>query len=316
MKRGAADLNLLLIFEAVLESRSVSKAADRLGMSQSALSHALGRLRITLKDELFVRSPAGMIPTPRAEALAWPVRQALAGLEEILEPEIFEPATSDRHFNIAVNNYSAIVLAAGIAVQCAVMAPHVRLAMRPSGTLNLVSLMDRGEVDLVLSSPTQNNERIRSKLILTDDYVVVTRANHPTRGRRLDIRTIATTPNLSISSSLDDMGFIEDALEEHGLKRTIALEAPYLTAGSIIDQSNLMAILARNVANNLAESCAIEIRDLPFPSNSISTAMRWARRYDDQPAHLWLRALVASIAVSLRSTATGLPGGPPTRRQQ
>jgi len=294
MKRGAADLNLLLVFEAVLESRSVSKAADKLGMSQSALSHALGRLRLTLKDELFVRSSAGMIPTSRAEALAWPVRQALAGLEGILEPEIFEPATSNRQFRIAVNNYAAIVMGAMIAARCAALAPWVRLAMRPSGTLDLVELMDRGEIDLVLSAPIHESARTRSRSVLTDDYVVVTRATHPTRGRPLDISTIAANSHLSISSSLDDLSFVDDALEKLELRRVVALEAPYLCAGTIIVQSDLMVILARNVAHSLAQACAIEIRDLPFPSSTISTSMRWSRRHDDQPAHLWLRDLVAA----------------------
>src|SRR5438132_2739549 len=106
------DLNLLVVFDGVMHERSVTRAGKRLGMSQPALSHALNRLRYLLKDQLFIRTPKGMAPTPRAEQLALPLRQALADMERALEPEAFVPAETSRRFSIAVNNYAAIVLTA------------------------------------------------------------------------------------------------------------------------------------------------------------------------------------------------------------
>ena len=122
-KLGAIDLNLLVVFDAIMRDRSVTRAGQRLGLSQPAMSHALTRLRHMLKDDLFVRSPNGMIPTPRAEELATPIRMALDGLQQSLEPVEFEASKAARTFHIAVDNYSAVVLVAPIAAHVAKIAP-------------------------------------------------------------------------------------------------------------------------------------------------------------------------------------------------
>src|ERR1700736_1901211 len=118
---GAIDLNLLVVFDAIMREKSVTRAGHRLGLSQPAISHALTRLRHMLRDELFVRSPTGMMPTPRAEQLATPIRIALDGLQQSLEPVQFEPSKATRTYRIAVDNYSAIVLVAPIAARVAGM---------------------------------------------------------------------------------------------------------------------------------------------------------------------------------------------------
>src|SRR6202023_709934 len=124
---GAIDLNLLVVFDAIMRDRSVTRAGQRLGLSQPAMSHALTRLRHMLKDDLFVRSPGGMVPTPRAEQLAAPVRIALDGLQQSLEPIEFEPTKATTTFRIAVDNYAAIVLVAPVALHVAKIAPGVKL---------------------------------------------------------------------------------------------------------------------------------------------------------------------------------------------
>jgi DNA-binding transcriptional LysR family regulator len=118
------DLNLLVVFDAIMRERSVTRAGRQLGLSQPAMSHALTRLRHMLKDDLFVRSPGGMVPTPRAEQLAAPVRIALDGLQQSLEPIEFEPTKATTTFRIAVDNYAAIVLVAPVALHVAKIAPR------------------------------------------------------------------------------------------------------------------------------------------------------------------------------------------------
>src|SRR6266436_539145 len=140
---GAIDLNLLVVFDAIMRDRSVTRAGLRLGLSQPAMSHALTRLRHMLKDELFVRSPNGMMPTPRAEELAAPIRMALDGLQQSLEPVQFDPSKATATFRIAVDNYAAIVLVAPIAADVAKIAPAVTLEFRPSGTLDVLERLDR-----------------------------------------------------------------------------------------------------------------------------------------------------------------------------
>src|SRR5947209_11667888 len=116
MNWGAFDLNLLIVFDAVMQERSVTRAGSRIGLSQPAMSHALGRLRHMLKDELFVRTPDGMVPTPRAEQLAEPLRRALSEMQLALEPETFVATEASRQFVIALNNYAAVVLASPLLV--------------------------------------------------------------------------------------------------------------------------------------------------------------------------------------------------------
>src|ERR1700730_10202272 len=158
-KLAALDLNLLVVFDAIMRERSVTRAGQRLGLSQPAMSHALTRLRHMLKDELFVRSPNGMVPTPRAEELATLIRIALDGLQQSLEPVEFEPSKATTTFRIAVDNYAAIVLVAPIAAHVAKIAPGVTLDFRPSGTLNVLELLDRSELQLALGPSGATGER-------------------------------------------------------------------------------------------------------------------------------------------------------------
>lgn len=199
MNLRTLDLNLLLVFEAILRERSVSGAAKRLHLSQPATSHALSRLRRRLKDQLFVLTPAGMTPTPRAEQLALPVRRALSELQLALEPDTFAPATAERRFVIAVNNYAAVVLAAPLVARCRELAPRIRLSLRPSGTLNVnvPDLLERAELDLVISAIDPPAERFSSQVLLADRYVVAMRRRHPMVRRALDIATFAKLPSSS-----------------------------------------------------------------------------------------------------------------------
>ena len=139
MNLRALDLNLLLVFEAILREGSVARAAERLHLSQPATSHALSRLRHRLKDQLFVRTPTGMSATPRAERLAQPVRRALDELQLALESDVFSPATAERSFVVALNNFGAIALAAPLVSECLKQAPRIRLSLRPSGTLDVLT---------------------------------------------------------------------------------------------------------------------------------------------------------------------------------
>ncbi|HXP96146.1 MAG TPA: LysR family transcriptional regulator, partial [Telmatospirillum sp.] len=136
MNLASFDLNLLTVFDAVMQERSVTRAGKRIGLSQPAMSHALNRLRHMLKDDLFIRTPDGMVPTPQAEMLALPVRNALAEMMLVLEPAVFDPASSDKRFVLGVNNYAAVVLAPPLVAMVSAAAPNVFLDLRPSGTLN------------------------------------------------------------------------------------------------------------------------------------------------------------------------------------
>jgi len=300
IKLGAIDLNLLVVFDAVMQERNVTRAGQRLGLSQPAMSHALTRLRHMLKDDLFIRSPKGMLPTPRAEQLASPIRVALDGLQHSLEPTQFVAAKATRSFRVAVDNYSAVVLVGQIAARITKIAPGVTLEFRPSGTLNIPNLQDRGELELAIGAFLEVGERFSRLSLLDDDFVVVLRKGHPaTDCRELSTEKFVALSHLSISSVAYDTDFIDRALAPHGLKRRIQLRAPFLSAVRILVASDMVSVLQRRVAEELVRYRPLVIRRLPHSSPTSETAMIWPRWLDQQPAHRWLREIVTMVANSL-----------------
>jgi DNA-binding transcriptional LysR family regulator len=299
MNWGAFDLNLLIVFDAVMQERSVTRAGSRIGLSQPAMSHALNRLRYMLKDDLFVRTPDGMAPTPRAEALAQPLRNALNEMQLALEPSAFDPAASDRRFALAVNNYAAVVLTPPLVAAVAAAAPAVRLDLRPSGTLDIPERLDRGDLDLMLGGVEKLGERFATAPLLEDPFVMVMRRGHPAAKRNLSAAAFADLPHLEISSSLEDLSFIDQWLAGRGLARRIALRAPYLSAAAILVQSDLVATLSRRIAQELVRNHPLQFSKPPFESPRVVTTMLWHRRFDRHPAHRWLREIIVSVTKSL-----------------
>jgi DNA-binding transcriptional LysR family regulator len=299
MNWGAFDLNLLIVFDAVMQERSVTRAGSRIGLSQPAMSHALNRLRYMLKDELFVRTPEGMVPTPRAETLAQPLRSALSEMQLALEPAAFDPAASDRSFVLALNNYAAVVLAPPLVAATSASAPAVRLDLRPSGTLDILERLDRGDLDLALGGINTAGERFATAPLLEDPFVLVMRRGHPASRGKLSATTFAALPHLEISSSGEDISFVDHWLAERGLERRVALRAPFLSAASILVQSDLVTTLSRRIAKEFVRQHPLRLRNPPYDSMRVQTVMVWHRRLDRHPAHRWLRELALSVAKSL-----------------
>jgi DNA-binding transcriptional LysR family regulator len=295
-KLGAIDLNLLVVFDAVMQERSVTRAGQRLGLSQPAMSHALARLRHMLRDELFVRSPKGMLPTPRAEELAIPVRTALDGLQQSLEPAQFDPSKANRRFRIAVDNYAAVVLVGVLAARIGKIAPLVLLEFLPSGTLEILDLLDRGDLDLAIGTYSPPGERFSHRALLKDEFVAVLDKNHAaTQVGQLSLEKFAALPHLDISSVLHATDFIDEALARRKLSRRIALRAPFLSATRILASSDMVSVFPRRIAAELVRYRPLAIRPLPLASPVIETAMIWPRWLDNQPAHGWLRDVVVSV---------------------
>jgi DNA-binding transcriptional LysR family regulator len=254
-KLAALDLNLLVVFDAIMRDRSVTRAGQRLGLSQPAMSHALTRLRHMLKDELFVRSPSGMMPTPRAEELATPIRIALDGLQQSLEQNQFDPSKATTTFRIAVDNYAAIVLVAPIAAHVARVASGVRLDFRPSGTLDVLEQLDRSELHLAMGPLGVQGERFSRRRLLQDQFVVVHRKHHPSaKAREFSTEKLATLPQLEISSAQfgPDSAETGPGRSKPGLKP--AMRAPFLSAAQILATSDLVSVLPLNVAKNMTRS--------------------------------------------------------------
>jgi len=265
------------------------------------MSHALARLRHMLKDDLFVRTPTGMAPTLRAEELALPIRQALEAIERAFEAPGFDPALAVREFAIALDNRAALALAAPLVGEMA-GAPGIKLRIRPSGTLDIAGLLDRGELDLAVVGDARRalGERFGSRRLFDDAFVLVMRADHPARDEGPSLAWVAGLPHLDISSSGDDVRFLDDALTADGLARRVVLSAPYLSAPALLTQSDMVAVVGQRVAAEFARVHPVAIRPLPhLPADravSAQAVMIWHRRSDGVPAHRWLRDLVVGVA--------------------
>jgi DNA-binding transcriptional LysR family regulator len=302
-KLGAIDLNLLVVFDAIMRDRSVTRAGQRLGLSQPAISHALTRLRHMLKDELFVRSPSGMVPTPRAEELATPIRIALDGLQQSLEPVQFEPSKATTTFRIAVDNYAAIVLVAPIAAHIAKIAPGVTLDFRPSGTLNVLELLDRSELHLAIAPSAVQGERFSRRRLLQDQFVVVHRKGRPAAiGQEFPTEKLTTLPQLEISSAQFGSDLDDSSPRRSKPAGRAAMRAPFLSAAQILATSDLVSVLPLNVARNMIRSHHLVFHRLSRSPKPIESAMIWLRRLDNQPAHAWLRDVISQVASDLRAT--------------
>ncbi len=290
---SAIDLNLLLDYDAIKRERSVTKAGRQLGLSQPAMSHALARLRHMLKDELFVRSPNGMEPTPRAEQLSGPIRSALDGFREALQPEQFDPAEAKSTFTIAVDNYAAIVLVPKIVSAISQAAPMVRLDFRPSGTIDVLDHLDRNELQLSIGSFEAPGERFSRRLIAEDRFVAVLRKRHPAaRAREMDPDTLSSFPFLQISSA--KFGTELDSFENgvRPARKVPEVRAPFLSAAAILEGSDLVSILPLKIAQALVKTHDLCFRPLSRPQRPVQSAMTWLRRLDNQPAHGWLRSTI------------------------
>jgi DNA-binding transcriptional LysR family regulator len=297
MSWNAFDLNLLVVFNAVAQEKNFTRAGQRLGMSQPAVSHALARLRYALKDELFVRTPEGMQPTPRAERMAGPVRAALRELQVTVEPDEFDASQTSRSYTIAANNYAARAVIPALARRMAKLAPSTVLEVRPIGALHLLDQLDAGGVDLALTTLIEGGDRFKCVGLLDDEYVAILSSDNPVAAElELSIEAFAALPHIAITSSGDDTHFIDDALADHGLARLVSAKVPLHSLILMLIGSEALAVVPRRVAADLVAICPLTMRPLPFPSPRVSLSMIWHRRLDNHPAHRWLRGTLRAVA--------------------
>jgi len=238
-----------------------------------------------------------MVPTPRAEELATPIRIALDGLQQSLETVQFDPSKATATFRIAVDNYAAIVLVAPIAAQIAKIAPGVRLDFRPSGTLNVLEQLDRSELHLALGPSGVQGERFSRKRLLQDQFVVVHRKGHSAaKAQEFSTEKLATLPQLEISSAQFGTDFIDTGPGRSKPGLGPAMRAPFLSAAQILATSDLVSVFPLNVARAMIRSQPLVFHPLSRPPKPIEAAMIWLRRLDNQPAHAWLREIITRVA--------------------
>jgi DNA-binding transcriptional LysR family regulator len=296
------DLNLLVVFDAVMREKSVTRAAERVFLTQSAVSSALGRLRQQLGDELFVRGPGRLRPTPRALELEEPLRALLAELEQVLSPPRFDPRTERRSYTIATNDYFTAVVAPPLARRLTREAPLIDLRVVPTGGRALEQL-DLREADLVCTSWSQPPARFAIETVVEDDYVCVVRTDHPFARRAPTLAQFARAKHLLVSPRGDPHGFVDERLAEKGLTRRIALSVNHFAAApQIVAETDFVLTIPRLIAERFAPRRTTVIVPCPVAAPAALTRMSmiWHERLAQHPAHAWLRSVIVAVGQSLR----------------
>lgn len=320
------DLNLLKVFDAVMEERSVLRASHKVALSQSAVSHSLARLREMLGDELFIRTGAGMQPTARALAMAPLVRDALRSLEAAVELPKFDPASSNRQFTLAANDFTTMVLAAPLRRLLGREAPSIDLIIKPVTRIDLAEQIDLGRIDVAIGVFSDPPSRFRSQLLFQYDDVLITSAQHKIRD--LDPGRLARLPLVVVSFGGEQEGAVDGFISERGLARRsemydrlaleqalatseypprIAVSLPhFLALPALIEDTDLAAIVPRPLARILEKRYAIVACELPYMTTPLEVRMLWHHSMNDEPSHKWMHGILLRAAESLRDRAASL----------
>ncbi len=301
MNIAGMDLNLLVAFEAIYRERNVSRAAERIGLAQPSLSNALSRLRHVFQDELFIRSPQGMMPTARAEEIAPPVIEALAQMRGILAgPGAFDPAHVQQDIVIAAADYFELTILPAFMQYVQTHAPGVRIRTRFLEKNLLVDQLDRREVDLAFGIAGDVPERVKCQSILREQFVCLVREGHKLLKTPLTMDSFLETPQVLFSLRGDARGIVDDELAKQGLKRNVALSVShFISLAFIIKDSDMIATVPSRMANIMSMYLPVKIIPAPLELPEFTLSLMWSQTMHNDPLHRWLRE---AVAVSSSST--------------
>ena len=290
------DLNLLVALDALLDERSVTRAARRLGLTQSTVSGMLTRLRAALDDPLFVRSQHGIVPTRRASALAAPLKDLIAAAKVIATAERFDPATASQTFSVSLNDYMQLTVLLPLVADLRREAAGIRLSVRPLVVDNLVADLARGEIDLVVTIPEFAMSDLPSRLLYRETYVGVVRREHPLACRSVSIEDFCRFDHVLVSPTRGSFeGPTDDALRRVGWRRRTCYSVPsFLLLPALLQTDDLIAVVPRRLAALRSEGL-VSFR-LPVSVKGFDVIAVWHARVDKDPAHQWLRSKLARIA--------------------
>jgi DNA-binding transcriptional LysR family regulator len=288
------DLNLLRLFDAVYRTRNVSRAAELLDLTQPAASQGLSRLRTLLHDPLFMRTAGGVQPTPRAQRLAEPVRQALATIEQALgESAAFDPAQAVRTFRIHMSDIGESRFLPPLMAALRERAPGVRLETLPLPREQLMEALDAGRVDFAFGflPMVKDSQRVR---LLDDRYVVLLREGHPfTRKRRSGaalLKALRELEFVAVRSHVDTLRIVQQMQLEDRLR---LVTEHFMVLPSIVNATDLAAIMPLNIARGFEGGCAV--LEPAFPQREFAVSLHWSRRFEADPGNRWLRSLIEEL---------------------
>lgn len=288
------DLNLLKALDALLDEGSVTRAAARLALTQPAVSGMLTRLRESFDDPLFVRAQRGIVPTPRAQALALPVKQVLGEIERLLQPDTFDPAIASLTLSIAATDYAQRTIILPLLSALRHQAPGIRLSVRPVQDESVVSQLESGDLDLAILTPETTYEGLHSRHLYDEHYVVVLRHGHPAaKGLTLDRFCELDHAIVSYAGGAF-RGVTDNALAQLGRKRRVSLSVTsFLILVEALRSSDLIAVVPKRL---VTEEDGLQQVEPPLAIPGFAKVAAWHERTHHNPAHRWIRALLSEVA--------------------
>ena len=291
------DLNLLVVFDALMREQHVGRTAQALSVTPSAVSHALGRLRELFDDPLFVRHPKGMTPTDLAISLDMRVRELLEEIKGVFSiSERFDPRASERTFTIGVSDYTSSLFAVSLIDWLGSHAPFVKLNLQPITRGSTPKALEFGGVDLVITPEQEFPARFIVKRVLENSFVTVSRRKKTSDSASWTIETFLQQAHILVSPSGGTRGIVDDALSNLGLSRKMLFTLPtFLAALDIAGRSDCVLSLPKTIAIRYASKFDLEIRSLPFAPPMLSIFAVTAPAAEFDAGVVWMRELVVEL---------------------
>ena len=297
MSLNRIDLNLLVSLDVLLAECNVTRAAQRLSLSQPALSAQLKQLRTLLNDPLLLPAARGMIPTARAIELQTPLRELLAQIGELVSThKTFDPATTDNTFRIVTTDLIQTVVCAPLSARLRELAPNSRIALFLPDPLKLAEQLASGEIDLALVTPQAMPESLKTRRLYQERFLCVMRRGHPAAGKPLDLDTFCALEHMMVSpTSGGFVGTVDETLATLGRSRRVVVSvSTFLVVPAIIAQSNLISTVPARLAQRWGN--LLTVTEPPCAVAGFDIHMGWHPRNHANPAQVWLREQVVVAA--------------------
>jgi DNA-binding transcriptional LysR family regulator len=288
------DLNLLVVFNQLLVERRVSKVAENLGLTQPAVSNALARLRKLLGDELFLRTPAGMEPTPFADQLAESVTYALGMIHSAINQRTsFDPHSSTRSFTIGMTDIGEIYFLPALMDRLRHEAPGVSLSTVRNTAVNLKDEMEAGKVDLAIGLLPQLKAGFFQRRLFRQRYVCLFRKGHRLDKKKISLAEFSSAEHLVVVSAGTGHGKVDELLKRSGVERNIRLTVPHFVGvGHILQATDLVATVPERLAQRLIGPFGLACVSHPATLPEVAINVFWHAKYHKEPANQWLRSLI------------------------
>jgi len=295
------DLNLLVVFDALMTERHVTRAAERVGLSQPAASSALGRLRHLFDDELLVRSGSGMEPTPRALELAERVTPILREVGRLVEETAdFDPETATGNYRLRMSDLLLLLIMPGLARRLEREAPGITVDVQHLSPTKTVDALVGDTLDLAVSTQLEVPAAVVEEHLFEGRMVCVHRRGHPAIDGHVSLETFLQLQHIRVAQSPLDDRFVDRQLAAQGIRRCIAMTVPHwLPVPAILGQTDLIAVMTERHAGHFRDIHGLEIVDAPFEGADFHWSLYWHKRHGANPGHNWLRGLIRDVTAAV-----------------